>query len=46
MKAVGRYADLMAVARDPLDDVMELERPIAVLKGGQRVFGAPPEARA
>ena len=44
--AVGRYADLMAVAGDPLGDVTELERPTAVVKGGQRVFEVPVEARA
>ena len=44
--AVGRYADLVAVAGDPLGDVTELERPTAVVKGGQRVFEVPVEARA
>ncbi len=43
--AVGRFADLVAVAGDPLDDVTELERPMAVVKGGRTVFEAP-EARA
>jgi imidazolonepropionase-like amidohydrolase len=43
---VGRYADLVAVAGDPLADLTELERPMAVVKGGRRVFEAPVEARA
>src|SRR4029079_5470940 len=30
--AVGRFADLVAVAGDPLDDVGELERPVVVAK--------------
>jgi imidazolonepropionase-like amidohydrolase len=38
--AVGRFADLVAVAGDPLEDITELERPIAVVKGGRQVFGA------
>ena len=32
--APGRYADLVAVAGDPLADVTELERPVVVAKGG------------
>jgi imidazolonepropionase-like amidohydrolase len=32
--AQGRFADLVAVAGDPLADVTELERPIVVAKGG------------
>jgi imidazolonepropionase-like amidohydrolase len=39
--AVGRFADLVAVAGDPLDDLTELERPMAVVKGGRQVFQAP-----
>jgi imidazolonepropionase-like amidohydrolase len=35
--AVGRFADLVAVAGDPLADVTELERPVVVAKGGQLV---------
>lgn len=35
--AVGRFADLVAVAGDPLEDVSELERPIVVAKGGRLV---------
>lgn len=35
--AVGRYADVVAVAGDPLADVSVLERPTAVIKGGERV---------
>ena len=38
--AVGRYADLVAVDGDPLDDLTELERPMAVVKGGRQVFEA------
>jgi imidazolonepropionase-like amidohydrolase len=37
---VGRYADIVAVAGDPLDDVTELERPTVVIKGGRIVFDA------
>ncbi len=32
--APGRFADLVAVAGDPLADVTELERPVVVAKGG------------
>lgn len=35
---VGRFADLVAVAGDPLDDVTVLERPVVVAKGGQVVL--------
>lgn len=35
--AVGRYADFVAVAGDPLTDIRLLERPSAVIKGGVRV---------
>jgi len=35
--AVGRFADLVAVAGDPLADVTELERPVIVAKGGRIV---------
>ena len=35
--AVGCYADLIAVAGDPLDDVSELERVRFVMKGGKVV---------
>jgi imidazolonepropionase-like amidohydrolase len=34
---VGRFADLVAVASDPLADVSELERPIVVAKAGAAV---------
>jgi imidazolonepropionase-like amidohydrolase len=34
---VGRYGDIVAVAGNPLDDVRLLERPVAVIKGGERV---------
>jgi len=30
----GRYADLIAVAKDPLADISELERVQFVMKGG------------
>jgi imidazolonepropionase-like amidohydrolase len=43
---VGRFADLVAVAGDPLRDVTELERPAAVVKGGQVVLGLSIEARS
>ena len=33
--AIGRFADLVAVAGDPLADVTELERPVVVAKGGR-----------
>jgi imidazolonepropionase-like amidohydrolase len=33
--APGRFADLVAVAGDPLLDVTELERPVVVAKGGR-----------
>jgi imidazolonepropionase-like amidohydrolase len=35
--APGRFADLVAVAGDPLADVTELERPVVVTKGGRLV---------
>ena len=35
--AVGRFADLVAVAGDPLEDVTALERPAVVVKGGALV---------
>ncbi len=31
----GRFADLVAVEGDPLDDIRTLERPVAVMKGGR-----------
>jgi len=34
---VGRYGDFVAVKGDPLKDVRLLERPSAVIKGGERV---------
>ena len=37
--AVGRYADIVAVAGDPLADIRTLERPVAVIKGGELVAG-------
>jgi imidazolonepropionase-like amidohydrolase len=36
--APGRFADLVAVAGDPLADITTLERPVAVLKGGRSVL--------
>jgi imidazolonepropionase-like amidohydrolase len=36
--AVGRFADLVAVDGDPLDDVSVLERPVLVAKGGEVVL--------
>jgi imidazolonepropionase-like amidohydrolase len=35
--AIGRFADFVAVAGDPLADVTELERPVVVVKGGRLV---------
>jgi imidazolonepropionase-like amidohydrolase len=35
--AVGRYGDMVAVSGDPTRDVSLLERPLAVIKGGERV---------
>lgn len=35
--AVGRWGDMVAVKGDPLADVRLLERPDAVIKGGERV---------
>jgi len=35
--AAGRFADLVAVAGDPLTDVTELARPVVVAKGGRLV---------
>jgi len=43
--AVGRYADLVAVVGDPIDDVTELERPVTVVKSGPIVFDASLEPR-
>ena len=38
--APGRFADLVAVDGDPLDDVTVLERPAVVIKGGRVVIDA------
>jgi imidazolonepropionase-like amidohydrolase len=35
----GRYADLIAVAGDPIEDITELERMTFVMKGGEVVLG-------
>lgn len=35
--AVGRFGDMVAVTGDPLQDVTVLERPAAVIKGGELV---------
>ncbi len=43
--APGRFADLVAVDRDPLSDVTVLERPVLVAKGGNVVLDRR-EARA
>ncbi|UUR09489.1 Xaa-Pro dipeptidase [Sphingomonas glaciei] len=40
--AVGRFGDMVAVTGDPLADVRVLEKPDAVIKGGQVVGGALP----
>jgi imidazolonepropionase-like amidohydrolase len=36
--AVGRFADLVAVDGDPLEDIAALERPVVVAKGGRVVL--------
>ena len=38
--APGRYADIIAVSGDPLEDMTELERVRFVMKGGQIFKGA------
>ncbi|MBB5697394.1 metal-dependent hydrolase family protein [Sphingomonas yantingensis] len=38
--AVGRHADIVAVEGDPLTDIRTLEKPVAVIKGGEVVAGA------
>ena len=35
----GRYADVIAVAGDPIEDITELERVTFVMKGGEVVLG-------
>lgn len=40
--AVGRFGDMVAVIGDPLVDVRVLERPDAVIKGGQVVAASAP----
>jgi imidazolonepropionase-like amidohydrolase len=44
----GRWADLVAVADDPLADISALERPAAVVQGGRliEIEGARPRAAA
>ena len=37
---VGRYGDLVAVDGDPLTDVRTLEKPAAVIKGGELILPA------
>jgi imidazolonepropionase-like amidohydrolase len=44
--APGRFADLVAVAGDPLADVTELERPVVVAKGGRPVLDQRMATRA
>ncbi len=36
--AAGKLADLLAVSGDPFRDITEIERPVAVIKGGEVVF--------
>jgi imidazolonepropionase-like amidohydrolase len=40
--APGKYADVIAVADDPLKDVTALTRVSFVMKGGQLIRGSPP----
>jgi imidazolonepropionase-like amidohydrolase len=40
--APGRYADLIAVDRDPLQDIRTLETVAVVIKGGEIVKGGTP----
>jgi imidazolonepropionase-like amidohydrolase len=40
----GRFADLVAVAGDPLKDITELERVVFVMKGGEVHRDALPHA--
>jgi imidazolonepropionase-like amidohydrolase len=35
----GRFADVIAVAGDPIEDITELERVSFVMKGGEVVLG-------
>jgi imidazolonepropionase-like amidohydrolase len=35
----GRFADVIAVAGDPIEDITELERVTFVMKGGEVVLG-------
>ncbi|MEA2518795.1 MAG: hypothetical protein QOF49_875 [Chloroflexota bacterium] len=44
--APGRFADLVAVAGDPVRDVTELERPVVVAKAGRPVRDERPARRA
>jgi imidazolonepropionase-like amidohydrolase len=44
--AVGRYADLVAVAGNPLDDITDLERPVVVAKDGRIVVDRRERAAA
>jgi imidazolonepropionase-like amidohydrolase len=44
--APGRYADIIAVAGDPLADIAILEKPAFVMKGGQVYRGAPEQCAA
>jgi imidazolonepropionase-like amidohydrolase len=44
--APGRYADLVAVAGDPLQDVTLLERPVLVAMGGSVAFDARDQVRS
>ncbi|MEX2183122.1 MAG: amidohydrolase family protein, partial [Chloroflexota bacterium] len=43
---VGRFADLVAVEGDPLEDVRVLEQPVVVAKGGRVVLGRRSGAHA
>ncbi|MDL5361495.1 amidohydrolase family protein [Halalkalicoccus sp. NIPERK01] len=42
----GRFADLLVIEGDPLEDVSLLREPTAVLKGGEVVAGGLPDGRS
>jgi imidazolonepropionase-like amidohydrolase len=42
----GKYADIVAVSGDPLQDITELQRITFVMKGGMVIDTAPPSVRS